>query len=142
MRYLIDTDHISLTQRPPGPDLAAFLAHCAVHPASDIVYCVVSFHEQAAGAHSYITRARTAAELIRGYELMSGVLTTYTNKVVLPFDGSAHAVFDQLAAAKVSVKTMDLRIAAVALANGLVVVTRNTADFAKVPGLTVEDWTR
>jgi tRNA(fMet)-specific endonuclease VapC len=88
VRYLIDTDHISLIQRPPGPELTAFLAHCAVHSPGDIVYCVVSFHEQTAGAHSHITRARTAAEVIRGYELMSGVLQTYTNQIVLPFDST------------------------------------------------------
>jgi tRNA(fMet)-specific endonuclease VapC len=35
----------------------------------------------------------------------------------------------------------DLWIAAHALAAGLVVVTQNTREFARVPGLRVEDWT-
>ncbi len=34
----------------------------------------------------------------------------------------------------------DLMIAAIALANGLIVVTHNTAEFSRVPGLVVEDW--
>ena len=31
-------------------------------------------------------------------------------------------------------------IAAIALANGLTVVTHNTAEFSRVPGLRIEDW--
>jgi tRNA(fMet)-specific endonuclease VapC len=34
----------------------------------------------------------------------------------------------------------DLLIAAIALANGLIVVTHNTSEFSRVPGLSIEDW--
>lgn len=36
---------------------------------------------------------------------------------------------------------MDLRIASVALANDMTVLTRNRVDFERIPNLTVEDWT-
>ncbi|MFT5325802.1 MAG: hypothetical protein ACI8P0_003674 [Planctomycetaceae bacterium] len=36
---------------------------------------------------------------------------------------------------------MDLRIRAIAIANEMTVLTRNTVDFEKIPNLAVEDWT-
>jgi tRNA(fMet)-specific endonuclease VapC len=50
-------------------------------------------------------------------------------------------VFDDLMTRRFRVATMDLRIAAIALANNSVLLTRNVRDFGKVPGLTTEDWT-
>jgi tRNA(fMet)-specific endonuclease VapC len=35
----------------------------------------------------------------------------------------------------------DLKIAAIALANDAILLSRNLSDFAKVSGLRVEDWT-
>jgi tRNA(fMet)-specific endonuclease VapC len=36
---------------------------------------------------------------------------------------------------------MDLRIAAIALANDALLLSKNLTDFLKVPGLQVADWT-
>jgi tRNA(fMet)-specific endonuclease VapC len=36
----------------------------------------------------------------------------------------------------------DLMIAAIAVANRLIVVTSNISEFARVPGVVVEDWMR
>ena len=34
----------------------------------------------------------------------------------------------------------DLTIASIALSHGLILVTHNTAEFSRVPGLQIEDW--
>lgn len=60
---------------------------------------------------------------------------------LLPFDADAAARFDDLKKAKINIGTNDLKIAAIALANDAVVLTRNTQHFGKVPNLRTEDWT-
>lgn len=58
---------------------------------------------------------------------------------VLPFDQAAASAYADLSFKRAS---YDRLIAAHALALGLTVATANVADFADVPGLMVEDWSR
>jgi tRNA(fMet)-specific endonuclease VapC len=102
---------------------------------------VVSFHEQVLGCHTYIARARTSADVVRGYGLLGRLLSDYAAVAVWPFDAAAATIFDGLHAARIRISTMDLRIAAIALSRGAVLVTRNISDFGQVPGLTLENWT-
>ena len=61
---------------------------------------------------------------------------------ILPFDEAAGAEFDRLRQNKKLKKIGrgDLLIASIALANKATLVTRNTKDFGKVPGLKIENW--
>jgi tRNA(fMet)-specific endonuclease VapC len=88
-----------------------------------------------------ISRARTPADVIRGYTLLLEILQGFRAAPVLPFDAAAAAVFDGLRAQRVRIATIDLRIAAIALSRGLTLLTRNARDFGRVPGLLTEDWT-
>jgi tRNA(fMet)-specific endonuclease VapC len=139
--YLLDTDHITILQRETGPAYATLQARLAPHPPTELAFPIISLHEQTMGCHAYINQARTAEDIVRGYAMLATVLRTFTRATVLPFDATAAAVYDTLAAQRVRLRRMDLRIAAIALAQGLVVVTRNTRDFRRVPGLQIEDWT-
>ena len=62
----------------------------------------------------------------------------------LPFAGQATKHFGDIRALLASLGTpigpYDLQIAALALAHDLTVVTHNTREFARVPGLKLEDW--
>ena len=102
---------------------------------------IISFHEQVIGAHSFINRAQTNTDMARGYTLLLETLNSFAKAPVLPFDAKAIAIFDEMRNQKVRVSTMDLRIAAIAISNNLVLLTRNTGDFSKVPSLITEDWT-
>ena len=141
MKYLLDTDHITFLLERSGSEYAALISRIAQHPSADFAFSIVSFHEQTLGRHAFLNRARTAAQLIRGYSLLMNTLQTYTTMPVLPFDAAAEAVFSGLKAQRIRVGTMDLRIAAIALSRGLILLTRNKRDFGRVPGLLIEDWT-
>jgi tRNA(fMet)-specific endonuclease VapC len=142
VKYLLDTDHISILQRASGAEFVALSARMAQHPAADFALSLVSFHEQVLGAQALISRARTTADLIRSYAVLQNVLQDFSTAIVLPFDAAAAAVFDGLQQQRVRVGTMDLRIASIALSQGLILLTRNTRDFSRVPGLLTEDWTK
>jgi tRNA(fMet)-specific endonuclease VapC len=55
-------------------------------------------------------------------------------------DDAAYNYYRDLLQQKIRIGTQDLRIAAIALANQIILVTRNQQDFGKVPALVVEDW--
>ncbi len=90
-------------------------------------------------AHLYPPRQDLRAG--RAYGMLQSVLAEFAGTQVLPFDQPAADIFQSLRKQRVRIGTMDLRIAATALARGFRVLTRNTADFAQVAGLQVEDWT-
>lgn len=62
----------------------------------------------------------------------------------LPFDDQSAVVFGeiraQLAAKGTPIGAYDLPIAAIALANNLILVTHNTKEFSRIPQLQLEDW--
>ncbi len=59
---------------------------------------------------------------------------------VLSFTEQAIGRFEALRRMKLGVKANDLRIAAIAIENSAIVVTRNRKDFGRIPGLLIEDW--
>jgi tRNA(fMet)-specific endonuclease VapC len=62
----------------------------------------------------------------------------------LPYDNAAADLFATIRCHLESlgqpIGPYDMQIAAIALANGCTVVTHNTAEFSRVPGLVLEDW--
>lgn len=67
-------------------------------------------------------------------------LTLYRRVQVLGFNDRSGVEFERLKQARLRIGTMDLKIAAIALAHDATVLTRNLKDFSRVPGLRVEDW--
>lgn len=142
MTFLLDTDHVSILERPGTPEYAAILAKIAAHPVGAVGVSVVSYQEQSKGCNNLINRATKPHELVAAYALHYRVIDFFRSFPLAPFDLAAATEADRLRGLKLGIGTMDLRIAAIALSRGITVVTRNVADFGKVPSLAILDWAK
>ena len=59
MTHLLDTDHISILQRPADSLFPVVTGRLSRHPAGNVVVSVVSFGEQTRGANGAVNAART-----------------------------------------------------------------------------------
>jgi tRNA(fMet)-specific endonuclease VapC len=105
------------------------------HPPTDIMFCSVVKAELLYGAY----RSSRRADNLR---LLTILFQQFES---LPFDDAAADVYGHiradLAAPGTPIGPNDLMIAAIALVNNLILVTHNTREFARVAGLSLEDWT-
>lgn len=139
--FVLDTDHLGIIEARTRPEFDRLVARMGEHATEDFYVSIVSFHEQMLGWNAYIQRAKTVDRLVHGYRRFHLILADFSAMQVLPLDTAAAEVYESLRKQRVRIGTMDLRIAATALAHGFRVLTRNTRDFLQVPGLQVEDWT-
>jgi tRNA(fMet)-specific endonuclease VapC len=135
--WILDTDHISLwqTNHPVIPQKLA-----QIDP-QDFAVTIVTLEEQMRGRLSEINSARSDAAVVAGYRHLQATEQFFGALNVLPFSDKAQELFQRLRKQRVRIGTRDLRIAAIALSVGGIIVTRNQRDFRQVPGLQLEDWT-
>jgi tRNA(fMet)-specific endonuclease VapC len=121
-------DHL---RRGPASNVTIKLAGAA--PGS-VVLCSVVLAELLYGAHRSVRKAQT----------LSQVRVFCRNFRSLEFDDLAAEEYGwiraHLAALGKPIGPNDLLIASIAVANGLTLVTNNTSEFSRVPGLKLEDW--
>lgn len=97
--------------------------------------------------------AVTEAELLHGVyksarldHNLAAVLDFASQLVVVPFDSQVTDAYGRIRAGLEQlgqpIGPMDFQIAATAVAHGLILVTNNTREFVRVPGLKIEDWTQ
>jgi len=135
--YVMDTDTVSLYQHGHPRVCAAVNAQAA----GEVVITVMTIEEQLSGWYSELRRARTPAKLAGIYQRMANTVRFYSSLPILSFSEPAIAQYQSLQRQKINIGKSDLRIAAIALEQNDTVVTRNTKDFQRVPGLRIENWT-
>lgn len=133
MKYLMDTNTCIGWLRLSQPKIVARIKQ---ESPTNIVICSVVVAELVYGversAVSHQTNNRQRVDQLREIFLSN------------PFDdlaaeqcGSMRA---HLATLGTPIGPNDLMIASIALSRGLVLVTNNTSEFSRVPGLLIEDW--
>jgi tRNA(fMet)-specific endonuclease VapC len=142
MLYVLDTDLLSILQQNRQPECDRLSARLDEQPPEAICTTIVNFQEQALGWAAYLNRARKPLDVLKAYRELFLIESYYRDFEILPFDAAAQAHFERFKKEKIHVKTLDLRIASVAIAQGAMLLTRNLRDFRKVPGLSVEDWSK
>ena len=96
--------------------------------------------EQCRGWLAKIRQAQGALEEVWAYEQLQKVFAFLGTARVEPFGRDAAIRFGRLRKEKIRVGSQDLRIAAIALAAGSLLLSANLRDFRLVPGLRVENW--
>ena len=136
MLYILDTDHLSLFQRR-HPQVVAKLK---ATPLPQRAITIITVEEQLRGRLSQIRKARIAAAHISACAALNDTIRLFASIRILDYDDRANARYEALRQMKIRVGSQDLRIAAIALATGNILVTRNRSDFGQIPGLLIEDW--
>jgi tRNA(fMet)-specific endonuclease VapC len=139
--YILDTDHITILEKGRGAEFAGLSSRLGDLGEGDVAVTIISFEEQTRGWLSYLARARSLTQQVEAYARLRQMVENYRRIPLIDFDSAAAVEFQRLKQSRLRIGTMDQKIAAIALAHGATLLTRNRTDFEKVPGLTVEDWT-
>ena len=139
--FLFDTDHLSIFQRKQGDDFARLRTRILRQDPSDIFVSVITMHEQLQGWNAYLSKVKSESDRIIGYERLAKTLTDFKRSQLLLYTEAAVNIFSELKRKRIRVGTMDMRIASIAIATQMTLLTRNTVDFERIPNLKFEDWT-
>ena len=131
MRYLLDTNVCVRYLNGRSP---AVRERIRTTNREDIVVCSVVKAELFYGAMRSNNPRRNLARQQQFLNLFAS----------LPFDDRSALIYGEIRAQLTALGTPigpnDLQIAAIALANNLILVTHNTREFSRVGGLQIEDW--
>jgi tRNA(fMet)-specific endonuclease VapC len=135
-RYVLDTDVLTLYRHGH-----AILKHrIEDDPSLDLSITVMSVEEQLSGWYTMLRQFTQPPDLARAYQELVDSTQFLGGWEILSFTEPAIVRYDQLASLKLNVRKADLRIAAITLQHGGILITRNLRDFRRVPNLIIEDW--
>lgn len=139
--YILDTDHLSLIQRNKQEGRQILKRLAALEDVA-VAVTVITYEEQVRGRLSVLSRAKTLDAQVLAYQGLQQLATDYQSIVIVPFNHIAALEYQRLRKAYPRLGSMDLKIAAISLANNAILLTRNGSDFGQLIELRTEDWSK
>ena len=136
LQFLFDTDHLTLYDH--GQQQVRQRHGAALPDAVGV--SSVTIQEYLRGRLAALARHPSGPRHVQAHANLLASLQLFQHFPHVTYDQRHEAQFQQLRAQRLRVGTQDLKIASVALVSNLVLLTRNRRDFAKVPGLSLDDW--
>lgn len=136
IRYLLDTDSFSLYMRYDMPMFTSVIRHMPL----GIGLPIIAVEEIWNGWQAVIRNSKSAVDAATAYQRLADTLIELKNWSIITPSPEALLTFKQLKKAKLNVGGNDLKIAAIAMSIGAILVTGNTRDFNRIAGLSIEDW--
>lgn len=140
--HVLDTDLFSLTDRTTSHESQRLRFRLSSLPEGELATTIITFEEQMRGWLSWLAQARSLDQQVERYQRLNRMVKSYRRVNILEFDHQAAAEFAKLQKQRIRIGTMDLKIAAIVLANNATLLSANLGDFSQVPGLKVEDWSK
>ena len=101
---------------------------------------VANVEESMRGWLASIAKERQIHRQLSAYRELAELFTFFSGFHITLLDDAAADAFTHLRATKVRISTMDLKIAAIAIAQNALLLTANRRDFELVPGLRFDNW--
>ena len=101
---------------------------------------IATVEEQVRGRLDQLRQQRDVHQQVAPYARLQRQIEMIARWLVLPWDAEAAEFFTHFRRQGVRIGTMDLKIACIALAFDVTLLTRNARDFSQVPGLRFENW--
>lgn len=136
---VLDTDVLTFIQHA-GPDELDRLDRTLVRLMAEgpAAVTIVSFEEQTRGRLAGISKARTPSDIARAYDRLHAVLDDFAHRTVLDLTPSAADLYADLRKTYRRHGAADLKIAAITIAHGALLLSGNARDFAGIARLRFE----
>lgn len=133
MRYLLDTNICIVIIRKKSPLVLQKLTQQTI---TDMFLSTLTVAELQYGVHK-------SADLVKNQQALDQFLIPFS---LVDFDFQAAQEYGKIRAylegQGTPIGSIDLLLAAQAIAYNLIMVTNNVKEFSRVPGLQIEDWTK